>query len=215
MNRGEAIDLIAQRLGNRGTSLDTQIALELQQAQREMEALPELPWFLSVKNTSLSTTASTRTVTLPSTFLFEDEDEGFLITDSNGKKHELRKANYLDGSLADYLTNDDEGDAKGLPEQYSIHAQILYLFPTPDKAYTLELNYYATDTTLSTDAIENDWLLYASDVLIARAGLQMSRFLRDPELVQLFGADLSTAVRRMVDQSTARRMAGRVSQMGG
>ena len=180
-----------------------------------MEALPELPWFLSTKDTSLSTAATVRTVTLPSSFLFEDEDEGFLITDSDGKKREIRKASYQDAALADYLTNDEDGASTGVPEQYSIHAQTLYLFPTPDKVYTLELNYYATDTTLSTDAIENDWLLYASDVLIARAGLQIARFTRDMDAIQLFSPDLATAVRRMMDQSTARREANRVERLGG
>ena len=213
--RAEITDVIAQRLGNRGAALDTQIVVELQQAQRELEAMPELPWFLASKDTSKSTAANTQTVTLPTGWLMEHEEEGLWVIDASGKYWELTKDDYRNARREDFLTNDAEGDATGLPERYTILGLTLYLFPTPDAVYSLELNHYNDDTTLSADSTENQWGLYASDVLIGKAGMAMSRFARDEGALQLFTADYQQARQRMLWQNVERSEINRDRKMGG
>ncbi len=211
MDRDAVVTLIAQRLGKRGTSLDTEIVLELQQAQRIYELWPELPWFLSTKNTGLSTTADDNSVTLPSAFIMADEDKGFFITNTEGEQQRLTKNENSEAAGTDFLGLADAA----LPEQYDIQAFELLLYPTPAAVHSLELNYFAQDTTLSTGAIENEWLKYAPDVLISEAGLQIARFNQFEASMQAFAQDRTTAVARMQRQNVARRESDRNALMGG
>lgn len=211
MDRDDAVALISQRLGNRGTSLNTQIVLELQQAQRVYELWPELPWFLSVKNTDLSTSIGDNTVTLPSTFIMVDEDKAFFITDTEGDQRRLTKNEHSEATGVDWLGRADAT----IPEQYDIQAFELYLYPKPDAVYALELNYFAQDASLSSGSIENEWLKYAPDVLISEAGLQIARFNQFEIAMQAFTQDRTTAVARMQRQTVARRESDRNALMGG
>ena len=204
--------IIAQRLGNRGTALDTQIVLELQQAQIELELFPELPWFISTRNTSLSTTADSNTVTLPSTFIMVDEDKGFLITTSSGDKKELLKTEHKTGTVDEFLGNTDTNT---LPEQYDILIQTMYLYPTPNAVSALELHYFDQDDVLSASTTENLWSKWAPDMLIAYAGERVARFNGFDNATAQFSTDFSNAFARMTRQNIARSMMDSNAKMGG
>jgi hypothetical protein len=88
------------------------------------------------------------------------------------------------------------------------------LFPTPDEVYLLTLRYYANATALSLN-IKNSWLTYAPGLLVARAGLQVARFLRDPGGVALFAEDLKLAQALLAQRTVSREVASSDPRLGG
>ena len=212
MTRDDARAIVARRLGNRGTSLDTEIVAELQQAQLELELLPELPWFLSYRDVSLTTTANQAYVTLPATFIMVDEDKGVRITDSSGNRQPLIKTKHAQALNREWF-NDNQDAA--LPEVYDIQNLLMYVYPTPDAAYTLEVSYFKQDDALSAVSTENNWLKYAPDLLIAYAGGKVALFNGFPEQYPVWDAEYKRALARMWAQSVARTEADNSAYLGG
>lgn len=206
MTRDTAAALVMQRLGKR-TGLDTDVALELQQAQSDLELGTHLPWFLK-KDLSLTTVASVRYVSLPSDFLRETE-ELLWITTSNGVR-QLVKGQY------DELYNREIFDSDYLQSYYyAVVGTKLYVFPLPASAMAITGFYFAQDAVLSAGNSENNWSKYVSGLLIARAGLRMSKTLRDGEAFGLFKADYEEAFGEMLKSDVAREQAAMSAIMGG
>jgi len=209
MYRSEAINLISSRLGQR-SGLDNQIKTEMLLAQTELERSPWLPWFLLAEDTNLTTVAEQRTVDVPSDFLMEYEDIPIYLTDTDGEEYQLTKDDY------DALASDTYIEDSGRPTHYDLVGAKWYFFPEPDAAYSLRVFYYAAAQTLDQEEdLENAWLAYAPDLLIAKTGLAMARFLRDNAAIQLFAADLQKAEQRILQLDTARKEAARAVFMGG
>lgn len=62
---------------------------------------------------------------------------------------------------------------------------------------------------------ENAWLKYVPDLLIAKTGLIIAgEYLKDTDLVTLFGAQQERAVKRLANFETAREEANRSRRMG-
>ena len=212
MTRNEAASIIEARLGNR-SGLTSRIYTEMQLRQgTEWERSAVLPWFLLKESSGLVTVASTRTVALPSDFLREYDEGQIWLTDTDGYKNQLVKDTH------DRLTNrfsPDGGETdSNQPDSYAIVGTNLYLFPLADAAYSLSMFYYAAATALTTD-IENLWLQYAADYVIADVGLLVARHLRDSSAVELFEGDLKMAKSRLMIDNVARSQTAMAAYMGG
>jgi hypothetical protein len=92
----------------------------------------------------------------------------------------------------------------GRPKAYSIGADEFRFGPTPDAIYTVKMRYKAKDTTLDTN-IENQWLKYASDVVLAELGIVMAeKHMQHPKLAEAFRNDAGVAWTRLYSKHTAR-----------
>lgn len=209
MLRSEIINLVAGRLGNR-SGLDSQITSELVLAQVKLEKAPTLPWFLLTESTLLSTVKDVRTLATPAGFLREFEEISLRLTSSNGEEHQLVKQEY------ENLAGDSFLASSGRPTHYDLVGGFWQFFPKPNAVYSLRSFYYAAATTLEGgEDPENSWLEHAPDVMIGMAGMALALYLRDPEGVKLFAGDYALALQRMHNETTARREAAHLAQMGG
>lgn len=208
MIRDDAVNLLADRLGNRGDTFDTQIINEMQAAQVRLEMLPQVPWFLLFHDTTLATVADAKTVTLPTKFLMEDEYSQLFIVDDSGNHFRVAKKSY------DNLRGSMHFDSNSLPEFFALQKNTMYLFPTPSGVNSFDWFYYQKDSTLDTN-IENEWLTYAPEIIMAAAGLKIARFMRSAELIQIFQQDYADALTELMLQDEARRQAALESYMGG
>ncbi len=203
-----AVSTIAARLGKRGTTFNSEILLELQAAQEEMETGPQLPWFLLTNDTSTTTTAATRTTSVPTDFLLVDDYAKLFLIDADGGYNLCEKNDY------DVLRKSPFFDDTKIPEQYALQFETFYWFPLPDIAYTFDLWYYKRDDALTT-AAANKWMKNAPMVLLNKAGVQMARFFRDAQALQIFDGDFNRAVASMWARDEAQRQAGQQLSMGG
>ncbi|MGW8181543.1 MAG: phage adaptor protein [bacterium] len=215
MLRSAAISIIKSRLGNiQGTDLDNTIVANMQLVQATvLERGQELPWFLeadtNVLGTNLTTVASTETVSLPTDFLRELDEETYCVLRQDATEDSgwapLQKVQTV-ASLGRY-------PGTGEPIRYALLSGRMYLRYIPDDAYTLRLLYYQAATVLSSD-VENAWLLYAPDWMIAETCRQTAEDLQLQQLIDKFMNDSMLAKKRVMDETTARREAGFMRAMG-
>lgn len=210
MNRDTAVASVARRLGNR-TNLNTDIIAEMQVMQSVLERdLTLRPWFLLTDVESLSTTSGEEKVQLPSDFLYEGEETGLFWYDASVSENnwtELVKVDY-DDAVSFY-------NAKtGSPEAYALVGNYFRIYPTPDAAYTFKCIYYAADTVLSSN-IENQWLKYAPQLLIAETGMTMAGYLQNKIAHGFFKGLRDSERSRVAIENTSREWTGRELIMGG
>ena len=218
MDRDSAISLLKIRLKRASdTALDSTIITVMQHVQEMiLEENAWLPWFLLSEFLTITTTADEERIQVPedvnftgNNFLMEYEDGALWRIDSSldsGRKL-LVKDSY-DALYARYKT------ATGKPVKYSLDGDYFRLFPTPDGTYTLNMRCYLKDTGLDTN-IENKWLKYASDWLMAETGLIIARdVLRDKVAEGNMSTDISRAKDRLYRKDTARKMANTEATMG-
>ena len=210
MLRDDALTLLEGRLGNR-TNMRATLILEMRQAQETALERNGIfyPWFLETGIITIgTTTAAVETLALPSNWLAEIEEQSMWIFDSGADVPyvELRKGAY-DVALQRFTTDDQ-------PQRYSLNKNNLLLKPTPDKGYVIQTRYFAVDDVLSTN-IENDWLKYASDWLIAETGIIIARdHIQNDQMAQRFIAAATRARDRVFIENEARQHVGRVYGMG-
>jgi hypothetical protein len=132
------------------------------------------------------------------------------VKDSEGNWWDLEKGDY-DSSLKYW------GREKGFPRGYSDTGLTLQLFPIPDAAYEASVDCYMADVSVGglVDSGTNKWLTYASDALMAKTGLRLATYIRDPELAQIFAGELAAALQRLNVESVARFEENRVRRMEG
>lgn len=209
MTRDEAVNIIANRLGQR-TGLTSQIIAEMKLAQTRLEHGGFLPWFLRIK---YDATFDTSPIYMQDGFLREIEDIPMIAyADDDGIMREVQKDYY--STLVTATANGDL-DETGPPEYYAMRdATFIHLFPVPDKAYTGTTNYYQAAATLSTD-IENLWLKHVPEVLICETGIRIAKFLRDEVAVALFKEDLASATDDMIRDTVAFNVGAFSAKLGG
>lgn len=207
MTRDTAVTTIMRRLGNR-TGIETQVIAELQARQVLLERASELPWFLLTRKTNYATVANTQTVDLVGGFLREFEDVPLYLVDSDGADQALDKDDF------DVMHRSGNFLTPGQPTNYALIGDKFYLFPTPNGVYTLKSFYYAAAAELTSD-IENAWLKYYPELLIADAGLQLARFFRDQGAQAMFKEARSEAYTLMLVENEARKQAARNAFLGG
>ncbi len=210
MLRDDALSLLATRLTR--ADLVTEGLAEMQLAQSRLELQAFLPWFLIKETTALVTAANQDTIALPSDFLREtEEDEGkFWLTDTSVTPTlytELEKRTH------GLLVAEFPDDIAAQPQKYAVVGSLIYLRPVPDAAYTTRLMYYGRAEALTSN-IENAWLLNAPELLIARTGMQLSRYDADKGMYDMFKEDYALALIELHTADEARRQAGMDALMG-
>ncbi len=216
MDRDAAVARIKSRLQrSTDTALDTSIINEMQFVQQYiLEEGSFLPWFLLTDYTDAGfiTVANTETVAVPTNFLREAE-EGALWIDNSADDPD---APWVEVPKDDYdaLRNSSLYDGTGKPKRFALVGNNLYLKKTPDAAYLLRMLAFFKDTVLSTN-IENNWLKYAADWVIAETGVIMAlNYIRDDIMTQAFAAQAGRARNRVHIENEARAHANRNYQMG-
>lgn len=58
---------------------------------------------------------------------------------------------------------------KGYPDYYALWADKIWLYPTPDAAYVVTLDYYQKFSDVSSDSDENDLMIYGQGLIQERA----------------------------------------------
>jgi len=187
VDRDTAVVRIQDGLGFR-TDLAPKIVLRLQEAQRDLERGKTLPYFLLSENQSLTLTANSNSIALPTDFLRRAPlVPRFTVTGQSFPQF-LHWKDYTDG-LESYYTA-----RTGAPQIAVLRKSTILVFPTPSTGYTVTWDYYKRASLLTTN-ITNDWLddNYAPEALIGEAGVRMARDLRNKEAVELFTAMRNSA----------------------
>jgi hypothetical protein len=174
----QAKAIIAGRMGNREDLLEN-IEDELQNAITNiLERDSSLrPWYLLTEApvTTVSTVANQGYVALPTDFLAEYEWGFVRLTDAQGTKRFLKKADYEYN--AHFKGTDSEGIAiTGAPTHYTLLKGRMQLFPVPDAVYGLEFMYYKATSLLKNSQDTNEHLLYANQWLVGQAGRNVALF---------------------------------------
>lgn len=175
------------------------MATEVQLLQEvRLEQNPWLPWFLETEIATASTTALEERITLPSDFLGEIEEQALWLYDAAQDIvwTPLKKMTY-DNMLARY-------PGTGRPKAYAVSADYFHLMPISDVVYSVKMRYMAKDAILDSN-IENKWLKYASDVVLAELGVTMAeKHMQHPKLAESFRSDATTAWARLYSKHIAR-----------
>lgn len=205
MLRDSAVDLLMNRLGQRtGDTLKNQIITEMVFVQENiLEGNATQFWFTLKDSSGLVTVADTETVALPSDFMQEWEEGALYITDTNADKTEVKKADWDTIAIHENLLG------TGLPEFYSLDITNISFRKVPDAVYTLSIKYHGSQADLSGvygDAanVENAWLKYASDWVIAETGIIIAeQYLQSTKMAGRFQAQAQIALDRLIKKNTA------------
>ena len=185
MLRDTAVSLIAARLGNR-TDLNDSIIAEMQLVQETLEHGDFLPFFLISEQATTSTTIDEERLVLPGDFLREFEEGAFwYYTNSDENTYTpliRREMEEIKGA----------GLESGAPQYYAMTGAYLRVAPVPDAVYVVKMIYYATDTLLDTN-VENNWLKWAAEWIIAETGARVATYIQNDKLVQRFMQDIQTS----------------------
>jgi hypothetical protein len=174
MIRDAAVDLIMKRLGNQtNTSLRQDIINEMVQAQESvLEADVFHPWFLVSEESSSATTIADERVLLPSDFLALWDYAGLYRYDASLEDP------YIEMSRGDWDIIKGQFNYADKPTHWDISGNYLLMRPLADAAYPLRFWYIAKGSSLAGTYgetgggnVENVWLKWASDWLIAETGM--------------------------------------------
>lgn len=209
MIRDTLISILASRL-NRSDMSDRIIA-ELQLIQSTvLEGTGAFsPWFLESEMANVDIVANEERIALPADFLAEVEDQALWLYQPENiycPLQELHKTDY-DRIVLKYQTS-------GTPKEYALAGDYILLRPVPDASYNIRMRYYAREPDLSTN-IENKWLKYASDLVIAEVGAVIAGLhIRNPQLAQEFKDAAMVARDRLYKKHEARKHTNRTYGMG-
>lgn len=210
MTRTQAIARIARGLGFR-QSLDPTIVIDvLKEAQRDLESGKSLPRFLVREDQTLTLVSGTHSVALPADFIRLDDEVLPYFTPANSDiPRFLKSVSFVDGVVSQF----SQATTVEAPSIFVVRADTLDFITTADVSYTLTWNYFAKAEVLDTD-VENLWLKFAPDWLIAEAGKRLARDFRDAEALNSFSAMLQEARAAVFGETLAQETSGGSIQMG-
>ena len=200
MLRDAAVDRIQEKLGFR-TDQATRAVTALQDAQLKLERRPLLPWFLLTEVASVTAEANEERVGLPSNFLREYEEDALWLFNTTATEPADEWTELIKDDLS-VLRNAHPGT--GDPIKYSLTGLYFRLFPTQTEDKTLKLIYYKQAEVLSTN-IENEWLKYASDLMIGMAGKDVATVLRDADAIAVFKDMITEGQAQLIIDTEARQ----------
>lgn len=157
----------------------------------EMRLRRELRIRQMLSTATLTATAGTATLTIPSDFL---QARDFVV---NGNP--VQPLNYVSPAL---YSRNSRSDVSGKPLDYTILASTFKLAPNPDSAYTLTLTYYAAPAYLSDSNTSNTFLTTCPDLLLYGALIEAEPFLMNDSRINTWGTmfDRSLATLTRSDQ---------------
>ena len=100
------------------------------------------------------------------------------------------------------------GSAGGKPVAYTIKANELFLGPSPDAAYTMEMDYYRKFPALSTIITTNEMLTDNPDVYLYGSLLEAEPFIKNDTRIQVWGTSFYKAITDIQDQDSKDRHSG-------
>lgn len=163
-----------------------------------------LPWFLETETAWTTTTVGEEQVQLPADFLGEVEEQALWRVE-DGEFIPLKKMDY-DDMLVRFA-------GEGAPRAYAVGNGYLFLRPVPTEAITLKMRYLARAEPLTSN-IENVWLRYASDVVIAELGAVIAKqHMQHGELAATFAEDARIAWDRLYRVHIGRQETNRARLM--
>ena len=213
MNKADLVKIVGWRLGDRDDMVD-RIDMELDYVQDYvLESRAWYPWFLQSELASATTAANEVRVTLPSDFLAEVEESHLYIMDPVGAAAVplIKK----DPDVAQALTFGMQS-ATGFPRFYAISGLNFRFYPTPDDAYSIQMQYYAKDARISDSSADPKWLQYAADVVLAELlTILAGKHIKDAESAAGFAADAQAAWLRLYQKHTAMMELNQPRSLGG
>jgi hypothetical protein len=207
MLRDTLVATLAGKLGQRD-DLDEVIIAEMQFAQEfRLEQNGNFtPWFMLSEDATIDTTPGERRVVLPSDFIKEDEETPFTIYSPSAQ---------MWIPLVKDSTFRFDVNLSGLPCRYSIRGEYFILDTVPDSVYTIKTPYYGKQPALTTN-IENNWLKYAGDLMLADVGTHIAKQeLQNIALAESFNQQRMSAWERLLKHHEARTHERRQYRMGG
>lgn len=206
MTRDEAVAEVLRGLEFRRS--DAGVVLTMQEVQRDLEMGKTLPWFLLEEAMILVGTADDPEVALPADWLRFSEDDPPTAYNADAELiAELEKGEY------NQLRNVWTGSTRVRPLAYSIRKSTLWVFPTPSTVWSVRGSYYKKDALLTSN-IENEWLEFAPNVIIAKTGLKMAADLQMPKAIAKFQALEMRSQTALLNETIEREMQGQTYAMG-
>lgn len=224
MTRDEIVSLVLVRAGQRqnDTTLRDQLRTELSFIQSKLEtgvrvgvndAATFLPWFLVKESALLTQAIGVSTVTLPTDFLREyDQDEAPTLWYYSEDNDEDPWIGLVKGDLS-ALRRDFPGTAEA-PGGYAMLGSMLFVLPIPTEARLIRLQYYGSEAALSDSVAENAWTTYASDILVGELSLAGARITREANWQMDALSESKVARERLYNYHTAQLESGRDRTMG-
>ena len=130
-----------------------------------------------LKSTTITATAGTSTVSIPSDFL---EVRDFYVN-----TNPVQSLTYSSPST---FSRNARTTESGKPLDYTILATTIQLAPIPDTAYTLNMLHYFTPTYLSDSNTSNEFLVNVPDLLLYATLLEAEPYLMNDARVSTWGA---------------------------
>ncbi len=204
----DMVTVLSQRSGNRDDLAD-RIKSEQRFVQKTvLEGTGAFkPWFLESDPEILTTTANIDAVNFPNDYLGEIENSMLWYQDESGTWRKLIKKPY------DYVVGRD--DESGPPKYFVIAATSFYIYPTPDKVYSLRFRYYQKEPELVEDTDTNLWLVHAEDLFFAEVGAIINEFhTKDDNQAAKFRQAATVARQRLFVLNAAKENVNRDYEMG-
>jgi hypothetical protein len=187
------------------SSLDAKIVVELAAAQESLEEGVTLPWFLLWQDQqevtgiheSFSLTAYTGFIRIA------DDEFGLRVVDLTRTDEQYVKLVRQD--TYDKLVRLSPGvaDEVTLPEAYYVHGSVAHIRKKQIVPRTYRLSYYKKDPTIPAAGATTLWSHYVGTLLLATAGIEVARHLRDKENVNYFESLKARKYGEMVKRNQA------------
>jgi len=100
------------------------------------------------------------------------------------------------------------GSSGGKPVAYTIKANELFLGPSPDAVYTMEMDYYRKFDSLSAIITTNAMLTDNPDVYLYGSLLEAEPFIKNDSRIQVWGTSFYKAITDIQDQDSKDRHSG-------
>ena len=207
MIRDDAIALIKQGLGFR-SDLDAQILTQMKFEQEVLERKSTLPWFLLSEFSNINTVIGEERLPVPTDFLQEYEEGTLWWFDSTATAEDQWT------QLGKALLDEVKTAEPGTPDTYVVTGPYFRLFPVPDAVYNMKMVYYKQGVVLDNN-VENEWLKYASDWLMALTGLHMAEDIENDKAAAKFQQRVVLAEDRIARENEARKHTNVRYIMGG
>ena len=204
MLRSVAVEQVRYNMGNQQTNINDQIIANMQFVQEfVLEGDTFKPWFLLSEDSTIQTTAEEDRLPQPSDFLMEYE-QGSLMIEYEAPAAGSLPSRYcpLKKRTTDSAYSAFSGDGK--PQLYATSGKYFRLFPRPDKSYYIMMRYYQRDVALTTD-IENLWLEWAADWLIAETALKTAHDIGNTDSIKKLEGMVARARDRVMTEDIARK----------
>lgn len=186
------------------SDLTTQIPDFIKFAENRLRRELRIRQMLSA--TTITATAGTVTVTIPSDFL---EARDFVV---NGNP--VQPLNYVSPAL---YSRNSRGDVSGKPLDYTVLSNVFKLAPNPDTAYTFTLTYYAAPAYLSDSNTSNTFLTVCPDLLLYASLIEAEPFLMNDARINTWGTMFDRSLASLIKSDQEGQYSGvplvmRVSQ---